>query len=363
LIRAGILVAMALVLCAGGAALAAPAPNVPAKLRAAIALEKKALEDLDKGDLDSVEKDLKQSRSLLQGSLPGVRGDDYTSARSDIKQASAKDDVALSLLRKPRERGFVRLKINEAIIRKQGALAAFGYETKVATAQPPPPKTSQPPRVTSFSADLKPPDTEYRIVATDPDTLNLTYTWTNSNPCGTFTPNGSRAVWGHGNETNCDHTTPFHPGTITVTVADGVSSCTVTDPNGSLSVPEFDPGEDCKNLPPAPLLGLGVAEAEKVLDRVEDAIRAEDQGNLKSAAAKLKAIVIDLSNALSAKKGTFQEEDIEDVMEDLHEAEELDREAMADAAAKATGDAKAKQRKARDRKERAARILQDIIDD
>jgi hypothetical protein len=101
-----------------------------------------------------------------------------------------------------------------------------------------------------MTAVLNPPTTTYTVtyysqspIGQDNSTASSsgarTYTWTNSNPCGTFTPNGPTAVWNHGDTTNCSHETPAHPGTISVvmggldneTSSTGYATCEY--PNGS----------------------------------------------------------------------------------------------------------------------------------
>lgn len=55
-----------------------------------------------------------------------------------------------------------------------------------------------------------------------------TFDWTNSNTCGRFVTNGSTAVWHHGDDTNCDHDSPVHPGTVTVVVGNASESTAST---------------------------------------------------------------------------------------------------------------------------------------
>ncbi|HEV2251260.1 MAG TPA: hypothetical protein VGT60_12220 [Candidatus Limnocylindria bacterium] len=78
---------------------------------------------------------------------------------------------------------------------------------------------NKPPVVGPIKANLIPTNTFYNVDATDPEGDKLTYTWTKSNPCGTFTFQDGTAVWGHPHPP-CPNE-EFHPGTITVTVNDG----------------------------------------------------------------------------------------------------------------------------------------------
>jgi hypothetical protein len=83
----------------------------------------------------------------------------------------------------------------------------------------PPPTTNNPPTVGQISATLNPPNTFYSITASDPDGDQLSYTWTNSNNCGTFTSSANTATWNHPHPPCGEET--YHPGTITVIVNDG----------------------------------------------------------------------------------------------------------------------------------------------
>src|SRR5687767_3450839 len=65
-----------------------------------------------------------------------------------------------------------------------------------------------PPSVGSIVSVLSPPFTHYTVTAADPDGDPLTFTWTNSNPCGRFAPNGPKADWDHGDDTDCGHDSP-----------------------------------------------------------------------------------------------------------------------------------------------------------
>ena len=89
--------------------------------------------------------------------------------------------------------------------------------------QPPPtqpPTTSNAaPNVSEIQAVLNPPMTTYSVTGTDPDGDTLTYTWTNTNPCGSFTSSGNQAVWSHPHPP-CP-AEMYNPGLITVVVSDG----------------------------------------------------------------------------------------------------------------------------------------------
>ena len=82
--------------------------------------------------------------------------------------------------------------------------------------------TPAPPRVIHFVATFSFPITTYTVEVTDPAGGGLTYTWTKSNPCGTFSFNGPIAQWSHpdSNLPGACPPEPVHPGTITVTATD-----------------------------------------------------------------------------------------------------------------------------------------------
>lgn len=82
--------------------------------------------------------------------------------------------------------------------------------------------TPAPPRVTRFVSTFSFPITTYTATVTDPAGGGLTYKWTNSNPCGTFTFNGPVAQWSHpdSNQPGACPPEPIHPGAITVTATD-----------------------------------------------------------------------------------------------------------------------------------------------
>jgi len=78
---------------------------------------------------------------------------------------------------------------------------------------------NKPPVVGPIVANLIPTNTFYNVTATDPEGDKLTYVWTKSNPCGSFTFQDGTAVWAHPHPP-CPNE-EFHPGTITVVVTDG----------------------------------------------------------------------------------------------------------------------------------------------
>lgn len=84
------------------------------------------------------------------------------------------------------------------------------------------------PAVTAIHAVLAPPLTTFTSNVTGlPSMGNPLVTWSNTNSCGTFekSPGLSRgfngtakAVWHHGDDTDCSHASAIHAGTITLTV-------------------------------------------------------------------------------------------------------------------------------------------------
>jgi hypothetical protein len=82
--------------------------------------------------------------------------------------------------------------------------------------------TPAPPRVTHFTATFSFPITTYTVEVTDPAGGGLKYTWTKSNPCGTFSFNGPVAQWSHpdSNQPGACPPEPVHPGSITVVATD-----------------------------------------------------------------------------------------------------------------------------------------------
>ncbi|MES2154807.1 MAG: hypothetical protein V4510_06690 [bacterium] len=86
-----------------------------------------------------------------------------------------------------------------------------------------------------IEAVLTPPYTDYHVNAWPDD---VTYTWANSNTCGTFEQRGATARWTHGDETDCHRRGPgIHAGTITVTVhsSDGNHDITRSYAKGSVT--------------------------------------------------------------------------------------------------------------------------------
>lgn len=79
-----------------------------------------------------------------------------------------------------------------------------------------------------LEANLTPPITTFTVVdhtfvafrgsQTGNASSSFTYTWGNTNGCGKFTPANVSAVWYHGDDTDCSHASPVHPGTISVIV-------------------------------------------------------------------------------------------------------------------------------------------------
>jgi hypothetical protein len=85
------------------------------------------------------------------------------------------------------------------------------------------------PSVSVIHAQLAPPNTFYRVNATDPDGDALAFSWSNTNSCGTTTGSGPNATWDHGDSTTCEHTGPIHDGHVALTITDAhghsVSRC------------------------------------------------------------------------------------------------------------------------------------------
>ena len=74
--------------------------------------------------------------------------------------------------------------------------------------------------------------TVYRVSASDPEGDPLTYRWQNTNGCGTFRATGPSARWDFPHPGSCPKT-DVQVGTITVTVSDGMHTCTAAYPSGS----------------------------------------------------------------------------------------------------------------------------------
>ncbi len=94
-------------------------------------------------------------------------------------------------------------------------LKESGIEITASTTPP----SNQAPSIGSISATLNPPNTFYSVTATDPDGDTLSFVWTNSNSCGSFTYSGNQATWSHPHPPCGEET--YHPSTITVIVNDG----------------------------------------------------------------------------------------------------------------------------------------------
>jgi hypothetical protein len=328
---------------AGSGARGSATPDVPVKIQGAIALELQALREEGKLDLVGAEKKLAASRALLQSTLPQLTDSVYSAARHDVTQAEHYDERAIKDLKKYTKKTLLPeapVDIKIAINHKYGALEAFGFEHTFFNGTPPP--VDAPPVVTSFQADLAPPNTTFKVVATDPDDVTLSYLWMNTNSCGTFTwnVNSPTASWYHGEDSTCSHDGPYHPGIITVTVADKHSSCTVIDPNGSLSVAPYDPGEDCKKLPPPTFrTGADKATVQGLLDKVDSAIDSENlaldakgkwkKSKFQEAALKSAGILKGLETDLTDLLATYpQDADVQSIFDAVHAAEEIDLQAV-----------------------------------
>ncbi len=59
------------------------------------------------------------------------------------------------------------------------------------------PQGNRSPVVEVFTAGRGGTKTFYEVTATDPEKRPLTYAWSNSNACGSFTSSGNEAVWDH----------------------------------------------------------------------------------------------------------------------------------------------------------------------
>ncbi len=100
-----------------------------------------------------------------------------------------------------------------------------------------------PPVVGPIIAVFNAPQTSYTVQATDPEGKSMTYTWTKTNPCGTFTFTNNIAIWNHPDVPGGCPAEDIHPGTITVNVSDGVNQVQRVYTQGSA------PGTG--NVPPA----------------------------------------------------------------------------------------------------------------
>jgi len=84
-----------------------------------------------------------------------------------------------------------------------------------------PTQANRPPTIVLLQAQLNEDRTTYSVVAVDIDGDPLTYEWSISNPCGTFTwkPESKSAVWSHPHPPCVAE--DVHPATVTVIVRDG----------------------------------------------------------------------------------------------------------------------------------------------
>jgi hypothetical protein len=326
---AGLVAVLTLALAGGAAARSTGVSAVEGDLKAAIKAEKQALKDLDAGRLGKVKEGLEQSRSALQRTQGATSG----TTRGDVRQALTKDGIALENLNNPRARDRVRLKINEAIVRKESALEYFGNHA-------PPPRPNRPPRVTEFKAEFptgpKLTTTTYTVTAADPDGDKLTYNWSKrqpEKPCGVFLSAGRVATWDHPGEQqggDCPHAEDFHEGTIAVIVSDGKATCTVMDLEGSKPVPSFDPGEDClrlgkPSLTPGQAVGLQrvLVGAIKIEEQALERIRV----GLPGAGAKAHSAARMLDRV---EETLAQVTGVAAIESDVHEASTWDEEARWD---------------------------------
>lgn len=103
--------------------------------------------------------------------------------------------------------------------------------------------TPAPPRVTHFVATFSFPITTYTVEVTDPAGGGLKYTWTNSNPCGTFTFNGPVAQWSHpdSNQPGACPPEPIHPGAIGVVATDSLGRTATFTYTGGSAVADIRP--------------------------------------------------------------------------------------------------------------------------
>lgn len=139
-----------------------------------------------------------------------------------------------------------------------------------------------------LNALLAPPVTRYNVTSTgspliqtsyEVNSSSMTYTWSNSNKCGRFTSDRGFAVWEHGDDTDCPHDSPSHPGMVKVilgnlsesTASTGYATCeweggsnTGTSPACFVSsvAPEGQPKARGTSIPwslPATIAGAALA--------------------------------------------------------------------------------------------------------
>lgn len=100
---------------------------------------------------------------------------------------------------------------------------------------------NKPPAVWEIKAVLEPPFTYFSIEAIDPETDDLSFSWTltHAGKCTFFTSDGPSAAWRHDDERDCPHDAAAHPGLIEVAVSDGDWIVSRMYDGGSAG---FDPG-------------------------------------------------------------------------------------------------------------------------
>ncbi len=212
----------------------APPKQTPKRLGAtvkkAIAAEKRALKAFDSNKAEAKQQ-LQRSPAELQGAAASSALDpSLSAAASDLKQAVLKDSIAIDNLGNKRELDRARAKINEAIVRKEGAAEVYG---RLAGVQPVVSAITA-----TFDSDAK--ETVYKITASDPRGDRLLRVWTldpktmNDPPCHDgFAFDNSRpneAIWHH-SDSVCNHSLEDargHVGVVTVAASDTHSACTTT---------------------------------------------------------------------------------------------------------------------------------------
>jgi len=212
-----------------------PKKRSPSQIRTlvnrAIVLEKLALNQLDRKKLDDARRNLEKSRDILRSAAGSASlNPKLRSVGGNLRQAAAKDEIALDNLGKKRPPRDPRLNINLALVLKDQAV------DKINRTAPPAKPANRPPAVTKFEATFARPTTTYVVTATDPDRDTLSYTWKKSRACGEQKADGAKYDWIHPDDDEdpdaCPEE-PIHAGTITVVVGDGRFDCTVVYRGGS----------------------------------------------------------------------------------------------------------------------------------